>query len=487
MPRRRIAPGRLRRRLTIAFVLVAGISAGALALGSFFLVRQARLQDSLDRAKRDATFNLKLAANLTSDSASLQSFVSAYETRDVHAVLVSGKARFFSRPSLRPEVPPDLQRLVRQGNLAYQRVVDRGDHSLMVGGRAPGSNVELYFLYSEQPLEDDLIDLRNVLVAGWAVVIVAAGLVGSVLARRTLGPVARASQAARSMAEGMLHTRLPVEAEDEFGAWAASFNEMAEALESKIAALSEAQARERRFTSDVAHELRTPLTALVAEASLLRQHLAQMPEEARRPAELVIHDVARLRRLVEELMEISRLDAGSEDVSIEPVDLGALAEATIRTRGWTARVAVRAQETVVGSDRRRLERIVGNLVGNALEHGGPNVRVLVGRSGGSAFVEVSDDGPGIDPAHLPHLFDRFYKADRSRSGRGSGLGLAIAMENARLLGGTIELWSEPGLGSRFRLVLPSTSSVTEPLPGGEPPVTGPSDHEAQSPSKGGTR
>jgi signal transduction histidine kinase len=483
MPRRAIAPGRLRRRLTFAFILVAGVSAGALALGSFLLVRQTRLQDSLDNAKKDATFNLRLAANLTSGSDSLQSFATSYEERGVHAVLVSGTQRFFSNPSVRLPLPEDVQTLVNAGDLAYQRVVFQGAHYVIVGARAPGSPVALYFFYSEQPLHGDLIIFRNVLLAGWAIVILAAGLIGSILARRTLEPVARASQAARSMAEGMLHTRLPVHAADEFGAWAASFNEMAEALESKIHALSESQARERRFTSDVSHELRTPLTALVGEASLLREQLDQMPEGARRPAELLIHDVARLRRLVEELMEISRFDAGGEDVSVEPVDLAALVHATIRTRGWERKVGVRAQETVIGSDRRRLERIVANLIGNAMEHGGPNVQVLVGRSGGEAFVEVSDDGAGIDAEHFPHLFDRFYKADRSRSGRGSGLGLAIAAENAHLLGGDIRVWSERGLGSRFRLVLP----VTEPLRSGEGAVTAATDHEAQSPSKGGTR
>jgi signal transduction histidine kinase len=481
MPGRRIAPGRLRRRLTVAFVLVAGISAGALALGSFLLVRQTRLQDSLARAKRDATFNLKLAANVTPGSASLQSFVSSYEARDVHAILVSGAVRLYSTPSFRPDLPADLRELVRDGLLGYQRVVFGRMHYVVVGGRAPGSPVELYFFTSEQPLEDDLIELRNVVLAGWAIVVVVAGLVGSILARRTLGPVARASQAARSMAEGMLETRLPVEGSDEFGAWATSFNEMADALEAKINALSEAQARERRFTSDVAHELRTPLTALVGETSLLREHLDRMPEEARRPAELLIHDVARLRRLVEELMEISRFDAGSESLNLEPVDLAALVGATLRTRGWESRVALRAQETVVGSDRRRLERIVSNLVGNALEHGGASVQVLVGTSERTAFVEVSDDGPGIDREHLPHLFDRFYKADRARSGRGSGLGLAIARENARLLGGDVEVWSEPGLGSRFRLILP----VTEPLRGGERAVTAGAEDGAQRPSKGG--
>ena len=230
--------------------------------------------------------------------------------------------------------------------------------------------------------------------------------------------------------------------------------------------MSEAQARERRFTSDVAHELRTPLTALVGEASMLREHVERMPQEARRPAELLIQDVTRLRRLVEELMEISRFDAGRETVQAEPVELMPLVGAILRARGWEGRVSVGGDGLVLSTDRRRLERIVGNLVGNALEHGGGHVRVTVGREGREAFVEVNDVGQGIPQEHLPHLFERFYKADPSRSGTGSGLGLAIAMENARLLGGTIEVRSELGEGSQFRLVLP----VTEPLPTGEGPV-----------------
>jgi two-component system sensor histidine kinase MtrB len=286
-----------------------------------------------------------------------------------------------------------------------------------------------------------------------------AGLAGAVLARSTLRPVARASAAAHSLAEGLLETRLPVTGRDEFGTWAQAFNEMAAALEGKISALSLAQARERRFTADVAHELRTPLTALVGEASLLAEHLDSMPPEPRRPAQLLIADVARLRRLVEELMEISRFDAGRESVQAETVDLDSLAAATIRARGWEGRVRLEAEEVVITSDPRRLERIVANLVGNALEHAGRGVAVRVGRDRGAAFVEVADQGPGIPPEHVPHLFERFYKADPARSGRGTGLGLAIAQENARLLGGQLEVWSELGQGSRFTLRLP----VSEPL------------------------
>jgi signal transduction histidine kinase len=484
-PRRSVQTGRLRRRLTAAFVLIAGLSTGALAVGSFVLVRQSRLSDSVARAEREALFDLTLAAGLSEElrQADLQAFVSRYEQeRQVPAVLLIGNQRFASRPGLTVTISPGLQSVVRRGELAYDRLPVDGVPYLVVGGRPPGSEAELYFLFAEDRIHRDLRDLRNVLVAGWAVIVLVAALVGRALARRTLEPVARASDAARSLAEGLLATRLPVESEDEFGAWAASFNEMAEALGAKIQALSDAQARERRFTSDVAHELRTPLSALVGEASLLREHLERMPEEARRPAELLVQDVGRLRRLVEELMEISRFDAGGESVRTEPVDVMALVDATIRSRGWGPGVEVTGEDPVVSSDRRRLERIVANLVGNAVDHGGGQVRVRIGREAHGWFVEVLDSGPGIIPEHLPRLFDRFYKADPARSGGGSGLGLAIARENARLLGGDIEVWSELGVGSRFTLRVP----VTEPLRPGEPAVAFGGEDGAHRPLQGGT-
>jgi signal transduction histidine kinase len=328
-------------------------------------------------------------------------------------------------------------------------------------------DAEAYFFFSEDELWNDLADLRNILLAGLGVVVLLAGLAGALMARRTLAPVARASTAAHSLAEGLLDTRLPVERSDEFGLWAASFNEMADALETKITALSEAQARERRFTADVAHELRTPLTAIVNEASLLAEHIERMPPDARRPAYLLVEDVKRLRDLVEDLMEISRLDAGTQPVRPERVDLGSLVATAVRARGWQDRVRLETSQVVLDTDPRRVERIAANLIGNALEHGGRDVAVRVGADGLGAFVEVSDRGPGIAREDLPHLFERFYKADPARTGRGTGLGLAIALENARLLGGDVQVWSDQGVGTRFTLRLP----VTEPLPARESGVT----------------
>jgi two-component system sensor histidine kinase MtrB len=452
--------------LTVAFVLVAGVSAAALALGSYLLVRQAWLADSQQRAAADVRYQLALAADfLPLDGPGRESLLASFGRSGRDVVLVAGGEAVPSNRAVNPALPARLREAVAAGQLAYQRVDPAGRRLLVVGGRIGGSPAELYVVYPEDRIHRDLAQLRTVLLAGWAAVTLIAAGVGYALARRTLEPVGRASAAARAVAEGLLDTRLPVATTDEFGAWAASFNQMAEALEAKIEALSRAQERERRFTADVAHELRTPVTALVAGASLLREHLAELPDGARRPAELLVADVVRLRHLVDELMEISRLDGGQEVVHRQEVDLAAAIDALVAARGWQDRVRRTGRAHPVVTDPRRMERVLTNLIANAVEHGaGTPVRVRLAEGAGPAVtVTVADRGPGIAPEHLSRLFDRFYKADPSRSGAGSGLGLAIAAENARLIGAWIEVDSRVGAGSEFRVVLP----VTRLLPDGE--------------------
>ncbi len=452
----------IRGRLVVAFILIAGISAGALALGSYLLVRDARLDGSLDLARERARTDLRLATGITAREVTPGGFLQGYEQSGAHAVLTfPGRPAVASDPAVNPALPGSLRALVRAGQLGYARLTVGGAPYLVVGGKVPRSTGSLYLFFPESAIASYLDQLGTVLLAAWLAVLAAAGLTGRLLARRTLEPVARASAAARSMAGGQLATRLPVLGTDEFGDWAASFNEMADVVQRQIAALSAAQSRERQFTSDVAHELRTPLTALVAEASVLRDKLARMPPDARRPTELMIWDVTRLRTLVEELTEVSRLDAGIEPVSPALVGVRSAVRAILASRGWAGQVVFEGQDASVRTDPRRLERILANLIGNAVEHGGGHgVRVTcgpAGDSGGGVVVEVSDAGPGIAPEHLPHVFERFYKADSSRSAAGSGLGLAIALENARLLGGDLTASSPLTLGARFRLTLPGTS------------------------------
>lgn len=488
MARRAVQPGRLRRRLTIAFVLVAGVSSAALALTSYLLVSSARLADSIQQGKTDARQQLFLAHDQLQgkqlDDDESVSLLNSFENTERPVVLLRGEQIQWSDARLQPRVDPRTRTLATQGQLAYQRSTDdTGRHLLIVGGPIPGSTGQLYVIRVEDRVFHDLDQMRTALLAGWALVVILAAGVGNVLARRTLEPVGRASAAARAVAEGLLSTRLQVDGHDEFGGWAASFNRMAQALESKIVALSEAHARERRFTADVAHELRTPVTALVAAASLLREHLDQLPVEARRPAQLLVADVLRLRHLVEELMELSRLDAGQEDVAVRPVDLTALLRAIVDTREWRERVHLSGEAITIVTDPRRLERILANIVANAVEHGGGDVWVVVSADADleTVRVRVSDNGPGIPAEYLPRLFDRFYKADRARSAAGSGLGLAIAMEHTRLLGAELEVSSLVGVGTEFRLNMP----VTRRLPSGEAMVAQDADGETHRSLEGG--
>jgi two-component system sensor histidine kinase MtrB len=197
------------------------------------------------------------------------------------------------------------------------------------------------------------------------------------------------------------------------------------------------------------------LTALTTAAAVLEENRAGLNESGRRSADLLIRESRRLAMLVEDLMEISRMDAARATMSKEPVDLRRLVADVLDMRGWVAVVDCDLPEGIVVTvDRRRLDRVVANLVGNALEHGHPPIAVKAAQDSDHVILEVSDAGAGIEPEHLPRIFDRFYKADPSRPrGHGSGLGLAIARENARLHGGDITVEARPG-HTVFRLVLP---------------------------------
>ncbi|MFN8631736.1 MAG: HAMP domain-containing sensor histidine kinase [Chloroflexota bacterium] len=215
--------------------------------------------------------------------------------------------------------------------------------------------------------------------------------------------------------------------------------------------LEASQGRNRQFVADVAHELRTPLAALVAEASLIEPDLAALPPDARRAGELLVGDVRRMRTLVDDLLEISRFDAAAEQPALEDVDLGRLVAASVAARLPHAALTLPATPVHAATDPRRLDRIVGNLLDNAREHAPSapvEVSLVAARVG--AVITVADRGPGVSPDALPHLFERFYKADRSRAGGSSGLGLAIAAEHAALIGARLPVQARPGAGSSSR-------------------------------------
>ena len=284
--------------------------------------------------------------------------------------------------------------------------------------------------------------------------------------RRVLLPVRRLAQAAEQMSGGDLAVRIEPRGRDELARLVTSFNEMASALEDKVGELQRMEARARQFAGDVSHELRTPLTAMTAVTGVLGEN-AGMTGDAATAAQLVRQEIFHLNRLVDDLIEISRFDAGTAQLVADDTDVAAAVSRCLHARGWTdVRTDVPAGLTA-RLDRRRFDVIVANLVGNALRHGGPPVTVTAGLQpdGRHLVVAVRDHGPGLPPAAIPHVFDRFYKADTARTrSEGSGLGLAIAWENARLHGGHLEAGNHPDGGALFTVVLPMSRDALAMLP-----------------------
>jgi signal transduction histidine kinase len=465
-----------RARLAFTVVGLVVLTALLLGAGSYLFVSRSLRNQFVDDALAQAEFNIaelateeRLPAGAGLADLESSGLAGAIQRRGGTQLFVDfgeGEAPYasgFAVVGTLTRVDPALREIMAGGRLGWEWL-DLGDGPyLVVAGRRPPAGPDFYIYFPAGDVTGAVTRLRQALLIGGGVLVGMAAVAAGAIARRVLRPVAAAGRAASAIAGGDLSARLPVESGDEFGAWAESFNRMAASLESSIADLQEGRDRERRFVADVSHELRTPLTALVGEAALLEEHLAAMPGEAARLGELLAADTGRLRGLVEDLLEISRLDAGSDAAGPAEFDAAGLTAAMVADRCPGA--SLDAPATLpVSSDRRRVERILGNLLDNAVRHGGgAGVAVTLRREGGELVAVVADRGPGVPVADLERLFDRFYKADAARAAGGSGLGLAIARGHARALGGDLVARPRPGGGLEFEARFP----VTEPLPDGE--------------------
>lgn len=277
-------------------------------------------------------------------------------------------------------------------------------------------------------------------------VVVLAALLARAVAATVSRPVTRAGAMANAVASGDLSVRIPVQGEDELAVMSSAVNAMADRLTAQIAELERANETQRQFVSDVAHELRTPTTALLASAEAL-----QNPASRNEAAALVAPQLRRLAGLTEDLLEISRMDAGHAQVVADRIDLADLIAEIVGESGAPGQISyLGPAELPVTTDPARLRVVLRNLVANALQHGAPPVTITVGTDAGKLAVTVHDSGDGVPEALRDRVFDRFVRGDASRHGSSSGLGLAIAAENARLLDGDLSLAPD---GSSFVLRL----------------------------------
>lgn len=460
----------IRARLTFTLVALVALTAILLGAGAYTFVDNSLHVQVLRDARVQAAFDLSvtvpnrgLPPNPTTEDIIDSGLRETFLQRGLDTIIVGTGDPVLSKDTLDgalETLPADLRQRVANGELAYAWTTVAGAPSLVIGGRAGSDGPVVYFIRDVKDLEEALAQLRLALVVGSLILILLALLVARVIARGVLAPVEAAGRAAERLEHGDLSARVPVTSDDEFGTWAERFNRMADALADTIGRLEEAEAQNRRFVADVAHELRTPLAALVAEASILREHLDELPTESRRAGELLVADVGRLRTLVDDLMEVSRFDAGAEVIANEPVDLGRLVGSVAAARLPSASLDLPAEPVVIETDPRRLERILGNLLDNAREHAaGAPVEVSLAAGVDEIVLAVADRGPGVPPDRLDRIFERFYKADPSRHGGSSGLGLAIAAEHAALLGGRLTAINRPDGGLRIEFRLPVTGSL----------------------------
>ena len=381
------------------------------------------------------------------------------------------------------EIPRSLREFVRAGQVSYQYATVRTDlfsgPALLVGTPAPSrvTNLELYLIFPLTSEESTVTLVRGTIATGGVVLLVLLAGIALLVSRQVVLPVRSASRIAERFAEGHLSERMPVRGEDDMARLAVSFNDMAESLQRQITNLEEFGNLQRRFTSDVSHELRTPLTTVRMAADLIYEHGEDLDPALRRSTELLVSELDRFESLLNDLLEISRHDAGVAELSVEAVDLRSTVGNALNKVGHLARdagidllVDLPDHEVIAEVDQRRVERILRNLIANAIDHAeGKPVRIKMAADSDTVAVTVRDYGVGLRPGEEKLVFSRFWRSDPSRVRRsgGTGLGLAISIEDARLHQGRLEAWGEPGRGACFRMTLPLVRGhkvTTSPLP-----------------------
>lgn len=379
------------------------------------------------------------------------------------------------------DVSPALRRQVNTppASVAFEKITLSGPQAttatrdvVVAGGLVEVPQAGPYEVYIGFRLsrEHDVLQVvqRTFVAGGFALVVLVAG-VAMTVTRQVVAPVRQAARTAEQLASGRLDRRMQVRGDDDLARLGRAFNEMADSLERQIHRLEELSRVQRRFVSDVSHELRTPLTTIRMAGEVIYEARADLDAAASRSAELLQDQLDRFEALLADLLEISRFDAGAAVLDVEDTDLADLAvrvaeglRPLAERKGGQVVVLSRGERAHAPLDPRRVERILRNLLANALDHGeGHPVEVTVAADDDAVAVAVRDHGVGLRAEELGMVFSRFWRADpaRARTTGGTGLGLAIAQEDAHLHGGRLTVWGAPGRGAYFVLALPRNNTA----------------------------
>ena len=482
---------------SLALVLLAAVLADQVRDGLFEQARDQVLADAASRAEQaQQQFDSATVSNVQDVQQLGDDVVSTLQQSSLDAagvlllpspdpsssVLIQAPA---TDNSLRAVIRDELREQVRAEQFQqWQSVALPTSNGGEVPGIAVGASVtmpvagenELYIVYSLASEQAQLDLLQRVLAVGAGSLVVLLLVMAWYLTRQVLDPVQQAARTAERLADGHLTERMQVRGHDELASLGTSFNEMAASLQDQIERLAELSRMQQRFVSDVSHELRTPLTTVRMAAEVLYQARESFPPSQARSAELLQNQLDRFENLLVDLLEISRFDAGAAVLDVEALDLHLVLDRVVALTGPLAaergtHILVHAPEepVTVDADARRVERVLRNLLVNAVEHGeGNDIDVTLAGHETAVSVLVRDHGIGMTPVQAEHVFDRFWRADpaRARTLGGTGLGLAIALEDARLHGGGLDAWGTPGEGAVFRLTLPRRAGLEI----GEPPL-----------------
>ena len=452
-------PG-LRARITLAFGLGALLLSTVLA-GTTWTLTRSQLLDQRERTSlRQAYLNARLvrdglsSAEDASDFTALDLLGSLQTPVGAQPMLVF-QGEFYSQSPVEfgeGSLPEPIRGAVVDGDAATMRYVHRGEPVLAIGIPIPAAGAEYFEVVSLEELDDTLRSLAIVLMGAAFLTTLAGAALGWAVAGRALRPLTEVGQAAQAIAGGRLDTRLGAIEDPDLGVLVSSFNHMAQVLEERIE-------QDNRFASDVSHELRSPLMTLSASIEVLSSRREEMPDASAQAAvDLMVADVARFKQLVEDLLEISRFDAGAARLELSELRPGELVTQAV---AWseTPDVPIELDSDLAGvlirADKRRLVRVLANLLDNARKYGAEPFAVATRHERGEIVIDVMDSGPGIPEAELERLKRPFTRLENARTdATGTGLGLAIVDRIARLHGGRFELINRPGSGLIGRLRLP---------------------------------